>query len=364
MRVSRWRGAGCAVLIALGAAACERAAADGWARYEYGPPAGTPLLRSRVVSESDSLRLPTELQVTRDYLVALDRFGNPSMYVFRLADGALVGTLGKRGHGPGEFQGPWSVDVEPGTNRFWVYDLEASRLTRVDLDRWLAAGRVLAQPPVLNLRREQGPPTDLAWLGDSVMVGPGYYQSGRLARFGRDGKLRALTGQLPVGDVEGPPQVIQHAYQSTMELNPARTLVALGTRHASRLEILRPTGERVAVAEGPRPFGPVYSVATRAGSPVLLTDEKLRFGYVDLAATERHVIALYSGMRRGDRPGAAHFGRVLHVYDWSGRLLRQVVLDAEVLHVAADERTGTLYASRSIPGPAIVADPLGEITGG
>jgi hypothetical protein len=163
------------------------------------------------------------------------------------------------------------------------------------------------------------------------------------------------VGISPPGDEATPMVVRQHAYQGTARPNPDRTLVALGNRHADRLEVYRPDGTLVAQATGPLGFTPVYKTAVRAGSPAMTTGEDLRFGYVDLATTRDRIYALYSGRARKEHPGRANYGNYLHVYDWGGRLQEVLKLDQEVFQIEVDAKGEQLYAVRVDPTPAILA---------
>lgn len=316
------------------------------------------LVRGTVLNASDSLQYPTELAVVGEYLVALNEYRTPVGYLLRRSDGALVRTFGRDGQGPGEFMSAWSVDPVPGADEFWLYDPALRRTTRISVGQVLR-GAPAREYPSVQLTSD-GVGTDLTWLGDSLMVAPGFFKRGRLGYFDAGGSLLREAGEVPQGSEGTPAHVRQHGYQSTLEPNPSRTLLALGTRHADQIEIYRPDGTRVALGRGPFRFDPRYEVGTRGGQPALAVGDELRFGYVDLAATEDHVFALFSGRRQGDYRGTANLGEYVHVFDWSGRFLAELRLDAPVIHIAVDPGTMTLYASRPDPSPAILKYPLGE----
>jgi hypothetical protein len=134
--------------------------------------------------------------------------------------------------------------------------------------------------------------------------------------------------------------------------------VAVATRHADRLDIYRPDGTRVASADRPLGFEPVYQVARAAGRPTMATGDELRFGYIDVATTDRYVYALYSGLRRADAPGRANYGRVVRVFDWNAKLVRTMELDQLVFSIAADPSDRRLYAAAIDPSPALVVFDL------
>jgi hypothetical protein len=86
----------------------------------------------------------------------------------------------------------------------------------------------------------------------------------------------------------------------------------------------------------------------------MTTDGKLRFGYVDAAATDKAIYTLYSGRTRSEAPGAAHLGRYVYVFDWSGRILQRFTLETPVLGISVDERENRLFFIRREPEPVVV----------
>lgn len=135
---------------------------------------------------------------------------------------------------------------------------------------------------------------------------------------------------------------------------PTRPLLAIGTRHADRLEIYDSGGQLVRVARGPRGFDPVFEVRVRAGTPSMASGDDMRFGYVDLAAAGSHLYGLYSGRSRAERPGRAFFGGEVHVFDWDGTLVRVLPLDHLALALAVSPGEETLYTVSHEPTPAVL----------
>lgn len=305
-----------------------------------------------VVAEPSDLGLPFELEVLGEHLVILDAASDSAVLVMRKDDGELIRSFGRRGHGPGEYEGAWSVDPVAGSDQqFWIYDASLHRLTHVDLSRDFEGGARHGER-IINLVAEATvlDPTRL----DSIFVSLGFFQSGRLGQFDEEGRFLRTVGSLPQDAHEVPPQILQHAFQSTLEPNPSRTLLAVATRHADRLEIYRPDGTLVASARPPFGFLPKFEVRVRRGEPSMATGDDLRFGYVDLATTEDHIYALFSGRTRYGFPGTANYGEYVHVYDWEGRLQTVVKLDSEALAIAVDTADRSLYALRHDPRPAVV----------
>ncbi|HKJ93094.1 MAG TPA: BF3164 family lipoprotein [Longimicrobiales bacterium] len=316
-------------------------------------------LTGRVLNDDPSLAMPTYVAVVGGDLVLVDPRADSTIKEIDRSDGTLVRQFGRHGEGPGEFEGPWSIDPVPGSNsRFWVYDLTLTRSTLVDLktdfdgearlgDRMMRLhGSALLEP--IRVRNR--------------IVSLGFFQKGRFAVLDDHGAFLGTVGPTPLPEqTDIPAFVRQQAYQSRMKANPSRTLLAVATRQADRLEIYRPDGTLLTLAQRPFHFDPVFKVEEKEGRPVIATGDNLRFGYISLATTDRRIYALFSGRTRAGFPGEANYGRYIHVFDWSGRLLRVLKLDAAAFAVATDPGGHTLYTIRHEPTPAIMTYDLDRL---
>lgn len=305
-------------------------------------------LEGRTLDLGDRLAYPVAVAAVGERIVILDAHLEPAVHLIE-PDGRVLG-LGVAGDGPGEYRAPRSVVAAPeGAGAFWVYDIALRRLTRIDP----AAEAATAgdEVPTVTLRTD-AVVTDPVWQGAERLLALGYFTEGRFAAFDRDGGMRQAVGALPESDREVPPTVLQHAWQGRMEPRPDGGRLAVGSRHAGRLEIFAADGRLVRRAEVPFEFLPRYRVAGTNGEPRLGTGEDLRFGYLDVSVTGERIFALFSGRLRGAFAERAPFGDHVHVFDWEGRFLEALRLDADALAIAVDPDGGTLYAVGHHPAPA------------
>lgn len=318
------------------------------------PVAGTEVLSGRVLYDGDDLGEPMVMAVVGDRLVFTDNFADAQIRVMRLAEGRIEHAFGRKGSGPGEFRAIWGIQpVEGSADAFWIYDPALSRLTRVSLAE--VAARV---PPSRWKTLDIPAPVPLTgplWVADTLLASPGLFtEPGRLALLDRRGELLRLVGSTPPGAESVPVQVRNHAYQSMAQYDPDRGVLVLANRHADRIEVLRPDGERVREIRGPARFDPVYRVTSRQGTPVLDGGLDLRFGYVDVETSRRHVYALFSGRTHRERGRGVVYGEEVHVFDWDGRLRRVLRLEGDNIAIAVPRGESRLYALRMHPGPAVV----------
>jgi TolB-like 6-blade propeller-like len=314
-------------------------------------------LEGRALNEGDFLGLPARVGVVGPHLVVADLAANPSLHLLRASDGRHLASFGRRGSGPGEFQSAANLLGVPGSESvFWVYDFNLGRITRFDLaepdsSRFRGRNTILLQTaaaynPVL--------------LADSVVVSLGYFERGRLGEFDRAGKLAREHGPVPPGKEEHPYHIRQHSYYGTLAANPGRTRIAVACNYAGQLEIYEAGGRFVGMAEAPYPFEPRFgTVPGRKGLNFQVVPE-LRYGYVGVAATDRHILALFSGRTHEPSPRTAGRGEYVHVFDWDGRFVKALRLSSAVSSIAVSPDGSRLYAVRNDPRPGVMEFPLAE----
>lgn len=343
MQVSRARSRLLPAAVVLGVAASVLAARTEWPirRTPVVPVRdgeAQPVLTGTVLAASSALALPTRIAVVGDYLVVLDAASDSALHVLDRRSGRLVRSLGRRGEGPGEFKGAWSLAPDPRTgDAVWVYDLPLRRLTRVALPPapegrasarrlvHLAGGAVLTGP---------------RWIGPDSILSPGFLSDIRVALFDSTGRQTGGLGHAPFSaDARQPMQ----AAQALLAAHPERHRYAIANRYVSRIELL--DVERGSSRTVPGPV-PVNTEATGV--------DLERFAYVDAAGTATGVVALFSGRNREEYAGSAGFGDQLHLFDWEGRFLGAYRLDADVLAISVDESEGYVYALRHDPVPAVL----------
>ncbi|MEW5928203.1 MAG: BF3164 family lipoprotein [Gemmatimonadota bacterium] len=351
---------GCAsLLLAAGLAGCG---ADPGARPgERAAPGEHAALRGRPLTDTLALGLPMAVLAMGGKLVVQDMATDAAVQVFD-AEGHRIASTGREGSGPGEFTDPLDAFSRPGhPGEFWVFDSRTSRLTPYELDAF-AQGRTprpsgdavtLSPPFVFETPR---------WLDDSTLVAldpmttPG---EGRFALFAPDGARHRSVGAPPPGPERIPPLVRQQAYGGYIAVHPQRPLFVLASRYAGRLEVYGRDGGLIGRMQVPEAFEPDFSAARDGVN--MVRGPGFRFGYVDVAVTADRVLGLYSGRRFEAGPDdRAHLGDQVHFFDWQGRFLGAVRLDAGAMRIAVDAAGDRLYALLHDPHPQVIEYPLGE----
>jgi hypothetical protein len=70
-----------------------------------------------------------------------------------------------------------------------------------------------------------------------------------------------------------------------------------------------------------------------------------RMWYKDCAATAGHLYALFSGRGRQFKGEEQSSGEFIHVFDWSGKLVKVYKLDRPVFSISVDQNEQFMYTS-------------------
>jgi hypothetical protein len=329
---------GLAGLLAAGIAARLGSGADaqGARRAAAGPRDGETQLSAAVVSEASSLAIPTRLIVDDRWIFVLDAASDSVLHQFRRDDGALYQSLGRRGRGPGEFRGAWSLSYDRASGDAWVYDVSLARLTRIVVPR--SGAQPAHAGPSFQLTA-QGTATDAVWLDSTRLLVPGFYRDARVAIL--DGAGRRVAGIGP--GLTRRSRTIPQVSQARAALHSDGQLAVLANRHMASIELI--DLERATTTTVP---GPV--ALSRGSGPAGLG----AIAYVDVTVTATSIYALFSGRDPATSGQRASFGDRIHVFGWDGTLERTLRLDGDVIAIAVTEDGSAIYALRHEPRPALV----------
>jgi hypothetical protein len=288
------------------------------------------------VSDAPSLAIPTRLIVDDPWVFVLDAASDSILHQFRREDGSLHRSLGRRGRGPGEFRGAWSLSHDRQSGDVWVYDISLARLTRVVVPRG-ARGPAYAGPSIQLAAG--GTATDAVWVDSTRLLAPGFFRDARVAILDASGRRVAGIGPSFTHWSTAYPQLTQ----ARVEVSPDGRRAVLANRHLASIELIdveRATGKTVqgpvALPRGSGPGG-IGAVA-----------------YVDVTVTATSVFALFSGRDAATSGQRASFGDCVHVFGWDGTFERGFRLDGDVIAIAVTDDESAIYALRHEPRPALV----------
>jgi TolB-like 6-blade propeller-like len=290
----------------------------------------------------------SDLLLLDSRLIVLDRFGEYRLIVMERTTGRVEISTGRAGRGPGEFLAPLSLDGPHGPDgALWVYDNVNALLTLFNI-------RSLSRGPerLLRLEPTAAQPT---WFRDTI-VANGLFAPELLRFYVPDGnaaRLVARAGASPFPDA--PPAVALSLNRNSLAADPSRRKIALAFLFVSRLHFYDSFGKLQVSVAGPTEVRPHFDVKTGSDEVArFVRREDTRWSYLDVAADEQHVYALFSGRSTREFGDAAYGANTVHVFSWRGELVRAIVLGEDVYRIALDRDSGVLFGARAMPYPSVV----------
>ncbi len=307
---------------------------------DHGPLTPFPLV-GEVLTDPLALSIPTEIAVVGAHIVVVDIASDSALHAVSRGSGDVVTSFGRRGSGPGELEGAWSIDPDHNNPAgFWVYDLALKRALFADLDTNLA--KPIASDRYVNFLNAGATLTGPVKDHSNRWVSLGLYEDGRFGTFSPTGERLSIAGVVP-GPPDAPVLTRQQVYLSTLVAHPNRERFAALTRYANNVELFMPNQNLIEMKEGPLFVDP--NPPSRG---------ETRFGYIDGGASHENIFGLFSGRTREGFKDRANFAHFIHVFNWSGELVQVFELDHDALAVAVDRHGRDLYTLRHDPFPAIM----------
>lgn len=288
--------------------------------------------------EGDVFAVPTFVTVADSELLFIDRYRRETVMAVDRNSGRVVGSFGRHGEGPGEFESPRSLVVEG--ERVAVLDPGINRITWLARDTAALGFRLIGVTKI----RANSVPTGLAAMPGAGFLVSGFLGSHRMARLDRSGQLMDAIGREIPDSLPAP--VVGEVVQGNLRASAHGDRFLLTSRFASRIEIIDASTMAETTIWGPERFQP------HAGK------YETRFGYLDSAPMKDGFLALYSGRTRADFPGRANYGSTIHEFGWNGQLRAVYELDSDVISIAWSETDRLLYAVRHDPVPGVVVYAL------
>lgn len=309
------------------------------------------LLIGESFEQQNVLGRPSDILYTDGKLIIFDRApindGN-QVSVYNPKTHKLLYSFGRKGSGPGEYQGLWSLDRRvTNENKITLLDLILSRytvlditnLSKVEIDTMITLKEGEAYCPV--------------FVNDSSIVSiGGLLKQGRFAEYGLDGNIRKYSGELlPGKKPETPIPIHQRASIGRLKVTPDGSKYVISAMESDYIDIYKNDGTLIKRIEGPLGLSPQYMVKWMDGVPYLAFDrEKGVYCYLDIALSNDRIYALYSG-EQSKSPEVA--GRYLHVYNMEGRFIETLKLVNKLGRISFDPLKRQLYGIQVSPLPEI-----------
>ena len=298
--------------------------------------AGLPLLKihAETLSAANTLGKPSFLALNGSRLWISDRGGNPFLHIVDTATGRIIRSHGRRGDGPEEFRDVVNLLPDPvDQSKVLAWDARY-RLMRVSETRGVEAGYISPQ----NQR-----PAYVFPAGRNQFLGFRYSDSSAFVLFDAAGRiLRTASMTLP-----GDSAVVRRQRQLAITGAFICTKTdfsgfALVHSNFGRIELFDSLARKVGNARVPYPSEPTFEKNATTQQAAF---KQLRSFYQGCAFSDQYLFALFLGKSLNESSPSVTGGRYVHVFDYSGALVRVLELDAEISILTVDRAGRKLYGT-------------------
>jgi hypothetical protein len=322
---------------------------------------GVPVdtLVSTVLSASDSFGVLTSVAVKGEYLVVGEAYEAPYLHILDRESGALLTSAVLQGGGPGEFTA--APLMAPTAYRD---DLTLSLLSQLtDTESRIDVEAIVEKRPDWLRRSVPMQDSRFSWAGtwltpDELLV-RGYSSRGEdpLLIFDSTGIVQDSLMELPFADERIRPEGLASAYRFHLCAHPDGMQVALPFANTGRLSIVNRRDDSIMEAAVPYRFRPHLPLLGKIMKEFKSGTAGNRSAYFDCVATDSLIYATFSGTLNGKQRNAPPPANTfVHVFDWSGKLLRVHHLDHVAYGIDLDRENSVLYSVSSFPdsiGPSV-----------
>jgi TolB-like 6-blade propeller-like len=294
-------------------------------------------LTGTLISSDAIFGQPSFIAVMGDELWLADHTGDPFFHVIDIPTGKVQVSLGRHGEGPGEFEDVFALSIRPGdTLAVWAYDPQRSRFTR------LTAPRAQPVAPKIMIAPNGHRPLKMVWLSPNRLLSVSMRDTGRFTFTDSGGRVLSVVAGRLLGTSKMPrPMRISRSAGLSVCSSPTGGGFAVTYIAASRIEYYDSLGTLRGTAHVPFPNDGDFVQDERGA----WHNSTPRYYYRECSATAARLYALFSGRLNGAvPPGTFWEGEYVHVFDWSGDLIRVFHLDHLVEYIAI-VGDSLLYAS-------------------
>ena len=300
----------------------------------------------KVVVESDSIFLPSDITLADSMLLMRDAEGPPFVHAYNLGSGELY-SFGEEGRGPNEFTGVWEIDNVHNTDYFRIFDLSSRKVHICDVDSIKDKSQ-----DVCSLEAEilsEGVPLRVNMTIKDKIFASGIYDK-RIATYDSTGEIENVFGRIPKNtNIKGklPISKISKAYESNIDVSTSNKKVVAASMFSDRIDIYDFGEGDPFTIRGPDMFLPTFSLLE---SGRLMHTDGTRTSYIDVSSKGKFVYAAYKGYVDDKNKNNDE----IHVFKISGEPTEKIELDFKINSIEVGNSANFLYCTSNDPRPRVI----------
>lgn len=303
------------------------------------------------------------VEVAGDYLLLELDSKDTSSNVYNVYDAGtndFLGSVGKRGQGPGEFYGAQYAGQyydEGGDTFIWVNDAPQYRITSINVTESLRSGktifgRVIKHHPKYNFQNAL-----YVVEGDLVGYQPGFIPNTNkyplhILRGGASVEIKGGgDGWVDVGDypsmtgldlIPNGESFITAFNRADIAMKPDQSRFVVAMKHYDRLDIFGKNGEVINSVRHPERYREYNATEVYAPNTRFKLEDRFDY-YQRVVTTDNYIYALYYNRNMREFNDEMGEGVEIRVFDWDGEPKFLLKCPDNLLLIAVDEKNGFMY---------------------
>ncbi len=261
-------------------------------------------------------------------LVTMDYHDGMSYTLFNSVSGDSILRFGEIGHGKGEI--PLGCDISVCNDAFMAFDDE----THIAATYIMNSDTVCLKSDVFKYKIENTQLTKLALTNNGMLLGMGTYMDKyQYVLFDRKGKVYDYAFELY--NYEDKNFNKFHKFlsnQGKLVKHPSKDLYAGAVDFSSNIDFFSISKNKIKKTKEVREGNPDMKVESVGGLNRVIPTGKAINGFIDLAATESNVYALYSDELFKK---IQYCSDTIFVFDWTGNVVCKMKMPNNVYYIAA-----------------------------
>lgn len=301
--------------------------------------------------DSCFLGKPLSLTLADSILAISDSRTDKLLHLLNVKTGQYVGQFISRGQGPNEFRSIATLQKVSGDTLF-LHDLNKRECaffvipkSNADDIHWLS-----------TFSCRDTPHNSLLPLSNGVYVASGIYEEGRFCLLTDSGRTKKFVGVYPSRDKEEenvPDLVKSQAYAGNITVSPFKDKFVFSTSQADMLSFYMFKNGGIQLIKEVQKSFPEYNYGKDMQQYMGISRHN-PIAYLGACATGRFVYLLYSGKSYDEYKLKAFESNQIHVYNWNGEKVKNLVLDVDVNDIVVSEDDKIMYATANLPNPVVV----------
>ena len=290
------------------------------------------------------------IQKVHHFLIVLDYSADSFFHLIDLKNKAYKGMYGNRGQAPNDFIHPGKLHPFC-NNQLCTFDSSRGEIKLLTIH---AENETIDCSTYLSVKQNHA--FEIIPVGKDVLLTNGAFEQSMFQLCSFQNDILSISDEYPYKDEKEHKlsnQLRAMAYQGILSMNGQKKF-AYATSNALQIHFYQIKDNQLdkltEIIESYAQYIPNgnttgYSVLNDGNSPECFTD---------LATTDNHVYALYSGRTFNKYKLSFRESKSLFVYDWNGKLIKTYHLDIPIVCFCIDEKEQKIYAIANLPDPALV----------